>query len=113
MTCDALPAATRIGRPALRVTDLDGVVDFYRLVVGLELQTRTDATATLGAGGTPLLELERDPDAEPRGNRAGLFHTVFRIPSRAALGGGARTNPGEVAARRRVRPHRERGAVSL
>ena len=63
MTWDALPAATWIGRTALRVTDLDGVVDFYRSVVGLELQTRTDATATLGAGGTPLSELERDADA--------------------------------------------------
>ena len=82
----ALPARTRIGRTALRVADLDEVAAFYRDVVGLELQTRTDATATLGAGDTPLLELERDADAAPRGNRAGLFHTAFRVPSRTALG---------------------------
>ena len=81
-----LPAATQIGRAALRVTDLDRQVAFYRDVVGLELQARTDATATLGAGGTPLLELERDTDAGSRGNRAGLFHTAFRVPSRTALG---------------------------
>jgi catechol 2,3-dioxygenase len=83
---DSLPAATWIGRTALRVTELEEIVDFYQSVVGLELQTRTDATATLGAGGTPLLELECDPDAALRGNRAGLFHTAFRVPSRAALG---------------------------
>ena len=81
-----LPAATRIGRAALRVADLDRQLKFYRDVVGLELQTQTDATATLGAGGTPLLELERDTDAGSRGTRAGLFHTAFRVPSRTALG---------------------------
>jgi len=82
----SLPAATRIGRAALRVADLDEVTEFYRNVVGLEVQQRTDATATLGAGDTALLELQRDVDAEPRGNRAGLFHTAFRVPSRTALG---------------------------
>jgi catechol 2,3-dioxygenase len=82
----ALPAATRIGRAALRVADLDQQVEFYRDVVGLELRTQTDATATLGADGTPLLELERDTDAGSRGNRAGLFHTAFQVPSRTALG---------------------------
>lgn len=81
-----LPVATRIGRTALRVTDLDGAVAFYRDVVGLEIRNRTDTAATLGAGDAPLLELERDADAAPRGNRAGLFHTAFRVPSRTALG---------------------------
>lgn len=81
-----LPVATRIGRTALRVTDLDEVAAFYRDVVGLEIRNRTDTAATLGAGDAPLLELERDADAAPRGNRAGLFHTAFRVPSRTALG---------------------------
>ena len=51
---DALPAATRIGRTAFRVADLDAVVDFYREIVGLAVRERTASTATLGAGGTPL-----------------------------------------------------------
>ena len=82
----ALPETTRIGRTALRVADLDAEIDFYRDVVGLTVHDRTAATATLGVGGAPLLEVERDPDAGPRGTRAGLFHTAFRVPSRAALG---------------------------
>jgi catechol 2,3-dioxygenase len=82
----ALPEATRIGRTALRVADLDAEIEFYRDVIGLTLRDRTAATATLGAGGTPLLCLERDTDAGSRGNRAGLFHTAFRVPSRTALG---------------------------
>jgi catechol 2,3-dioxygenase len=83
----ALPATTRIGRAALRVADLEEVIEFYRDVVGLDIRNRTDTTATLGAGGTPLLRLEHDADAEPRGpRRAGLFHTAFSVPSRPALG---------------------------
>ena len=81
-----LPATARIGRAALRVTDLDGAIGFYRDVVGLAVQDHTPPTATLGAGSTPLVELEHAPDAAPRGNRAGLFHTAFRVPSRTALG---------------------------
>jgi catechol 2,3-dioxygenase len=82
-----LPAVARIGRTALRVADLDEEIAFYRDVVGVALHERTETTATLGAGEAPLLELQCDADAAPRGpHRAGLFHTAFRVPSRAALG---------------------------
>ena len=82
-----LPEATRIGRVALRVGDLGSVTDFYRDVVGLSVLARTGTTATLAAGGTPLLELTADPDAPERGPAdAGLFHAAFRVPSRGALG---------------------------
>ncbi|WP_066416233.1 VOC family protein [Halorubrum aethiopicum] len=82
-----LPAETRIGRVALRVGDLDATTAFYRDVIGLAVLARDGTTATLGAGGTPLLELTADPDAPERGRaNAGLFHTAFRVPSRAALG---------------------------
>jgi catechol 2,3-dioxygenase len=82
----ALPAAARVGRASLVVNDLDTVTAFYRDVVGLSVRHRGDATATLGAGGDPLLDLTEDPDAPPRPARsAGLFHTAFRVPSRAAL----------------------------
>lgn len=82
----ALPATTRIGRTGLRVADLDAEIEFYRDIVGLTLRDRTTATATLGAGGTPLVHLEHDADAGQRGNRPGLFHTALRVPSRTALG---------------------------
>ena len=84
---DRLPAETRIGRVALRVADLGETTAFYRDVVGLEPLDRGDDRAVLGVGGTPLLVLDRDPDRPERGpTDAGLFHTAFRVPSRAALG---------------------------
>lgn len=82
-----LPPDTRVGRTALRVADLDEQVAFYRDVVGLAVLARDDERATLGAGETPLLELDRDPDASARDRATtGLFHTAFRVPTRAALG---------------------------
>ena len=84
---DRLPAETRIGRAALRVADLDETTAFYRDVVGLAVLDRDDERATLGAGETPLLVLERDADRPARGRSdAGLFHTAFGVPSRPALG---------------------------
>ena len=82
-----LPAATRIGRTALRVGDLDELTAFYRDVVGLRVLDRADDVAHLGAGGTPLLTLER-AERTPRRHRsgAGLYHNAFRVPSRGALG---------------------------
>jgi catechol 2,3-dioxygenase len=79
--------STCVGRIALVVADLDSTAAFYRDVVGLEVQDRDGNRATLGAGGTPLVELRADPDAPARGaDEAGLFHTAFRVPTRAALG---------------------------
>ena len=85
-----LPVETAVGRTALVVSDLDPVVGFYRDVVGLAVRHRGGGRATLGAGDDPLLELTEDPDAPERPRRsAGLFHTAFRVPSRAALGDAA------------------------
>ncbi|MFC4248057.1 VOC family protein [Natribaculum luteum] len=82
-----VPDTARIGRTALVVADLEETTDFYRDVVGLAVQSRSETTATLGAGETPLLVLHRDEDAEPRRrDQAGLFHNAFRVPSRTALG---------------------------
>jgi catechol 2,3-dioxygenase len=87
MTDSMLPAGTRLGRVALGAGDLDRLVEFYESVVGLAVQHREADCATLGAGGSPLLELQADPDAPPRQpTAAGLFHTAFRVPDRAALG---------------------------
>ncbi|THE66833.1 VOC family protein [Salinadaptatus halalkaliphilus] len=83
-----LPAGTTIGRTALRVGELESMLEFYRDVVGLAVQTRGDHRATLGVDDTPLLELYRDETARPRAHaQAGLFHNAFALPSRAALGG--------------------------
>lgn len=82
-----VPDAARIGRTALTVADLDGTVEFYRHIVGLEVLTRDEMTATLGVDGTTLLVLVQDEDAASRGReQAGLFHNAFEVPSRTALG---------------------------
>ncbi|OIB56768.1 VOC family protein [Natrialba sp. SSL1] len=83
----ALPQDARIGRTALRVTDLAEMTEFYRTVVGLTVLRQSETTAVLGVSETPLLVLERDEDAADRHRSAvGLFHNAFRVPSREALG---------------------------
>lgn len=82
-----LPAKTRIGRTALRVTEIENMVEFYRSVVGLTVRTQSEQRATLGVDGSTLLVLEADADAPARQPpETGLFHTAFRVPSRSALG---------------------------
>ena len=82
-----LPATTTPGRVAYRVNDLDQVSRFYETVIGLDVQVTSEDRAVLGSGGDPLVVLDADPDAPPRGNdETGLFHTAFLVPSRAALG---------------------------
>jgi len=82
-----------IARVALRVSDLDRSIDWYGRVVGLALRERDNGRASLGApdGGPVLLELRAadQPGASPRA-AAGLFHTAFRYPTRAALGAALR-----------------------
>jgi catechol 2,3-dioxygenase len=83
----ALPQGTRIGRTALRVNDLGELTRFYRTVVGLSVLDESDTRSVLGVADTPLLILEEDAYAPTRHRSgAGLYHTAFRVPSRAALG---------------------------
>lgn len=76
-----------IARIRLAVRDLDRLRGFYATALGLTELAADGESATLGAGGRPLVELRRDAAARPRDPRgAGLFHTAFLLPSRAALG---------------------------
>lgn len=86
-TPNALPPSTRVGRVALRANDPERLAGFYRDVIGLDPMGREEGRTTLGTGEVPLLELLADPDAPEREpDETGLFHTAFRVPSRAALG---------------------------
>ncbi len=86
-TPNILPQGTRLGRTALRANDPATLTRFYCDVVGLELLRQSDDRTRLGVAGTPLLVLKRDEAAPERPrSSAGLFHTAFRVPSRAALG---------------------------
>jgi catechol 2,3-dioxygenase len=77
-----------VSRVALRVSDLDGSIDYYSRLAGLELRGRDAGGAALGApdGGPALLELRpaERPGRAPRA-AAGLFHTALRYPDRRRL----------------------------
>jgi catechol 2,3-dioxygenase len=75
-----------IGAVALAVRDPDRLVAFYRDVIGFAVLDRGTDTATLGAGGVPIVHLSHRPDAKPDDPReAGLYHTAFLMPTRADL----------------------------
>ncbi len=75
----------RIGAVGLVVRDLDLLTNYYKDLLGLTVQERTDKLARLGAGGVTILELEHRPDAKPDDERtAGLYHTAFLMPTREA-----------------------------
>jgi len=87
MDDDLIPPETGVGRVALTVGDVRKVAEFYESVVGLAVHDTDGERAVLGDGETALLELREDRSAPERPrSAAGLFHTAFRVPSRAALG---------------------------
>lgn len=80
-------APLEIGTVRLTVNDLAKVSDFYARAIGLEKLGGDGTTTRLGAGDRVLLELTQDRAARKSSPReAGLFHTAFLLPSRAALG---------------------------
>ena len=90
-------APLEIGRVALTVNDLAGARAFYEAVLGLDRLGGDGGVALLGAGDRAFLELREDRAARRSSpGEAGLFHTAFLMPSRAALGRWLR----HVAARR-------------
>ncbi|MGE0564684.1 MAG: VOC family protein [Pseudolabrys sp.] len=76
----------RIGETALAVRDLDRVADYYRVLLGLSEIERSADALRLGAGGVPILTLERRPHFRPDDPRAaGLYHNAFLMPTRLDL----------------------------
>jgi catechol 2,3-dioxygenase len=79
-------APVEIGRVVLTVNDLSRVAAFYQSALGLNRLSGDGASVLLGAGSRVLVELRGDPAARRAAPReAGLFHTAFLMPSRAAL----------------------------
>jgi catechol 2,3-dioxygenase len=80
-------APLEIARVALVVHDLPAVTAFYQRLLGLSTLSEGADRVSLGADGRTLIELIGDPAARRAGpDEAGLFHTAFLMPSRAALG---------------------------
>jgi catechol 2,3-dioxygenase len=84
----ALTRPAHIDTAHLMVADLPGVSGFYQDIVGLRPIEQSASGHVLGVAGVPLLTLSTDTAVAraPR-NAAGLFHTAFLVPDRAALGG--------------------------
>jgi catechol 2,3-dioxygenase len=81
----AIAAATRMGAVHLTVASLERSLDYYRTSIGLDVLEQSSDRATLGAGGTRLLELVEVPGAQPAPGRTGLFHFALLLPDRRSL----------------------------
>lgn len=80
-------APVEIASVTLTVHDLPKLSAYYEKLLGLHRLSGDGATVRLGLGTDVLLELRGDKAARKSDPReAGLFHTAFLMPSRAALG---------------------------
>jgi len=80
-----IPPDTHMGAVHLTVADLERSLAYYRESIGLDVLAQGDGRATLGAGGTRLLELVEEPGAQPAPGRTGLFHFALLLPDRPSL----------------------------
>ncbi len=79
-------APVEIGAVTLTVHDLPGIAGFYERALGLSRLSGDGTEVVLGAGSEAFLTLRADPAARAADpSEAGLFHTAFLMPSRAAL----------------------------
>jgi catechol 2,3-dioxygenase len=86
----ALPPNTMIGHVHLKVADLDRALEFYRDVLGFEVQQRYgDQAVFLGAGGyhhhIALNTWESLGGHPAPPGHTGLYHTAILLPDRASL----------------------------
>ena len=80
-------APVEIDHIALTVHDLSAMSAYYEGLLGLHRLSSDGETIRLGAANDVLLELRGDPAARRHARtEAGLFHTAFLMPNRAALG---------------------------
>lgn len=79
-------APVSVGHVALTAKDPVRVSEFYQSKLGLGLLSADGEVTVLGQGNRPLIELRKDAAAVHRPREAGLFHTAFLLPDRAALG---------------------------
>lgn len=80
-----ISAATRVGAVHLTVSDLARSLDYYERVIGLHVNERGGARATLGVGAEDLLVLIDQPGARPVRGYCGLYHFALLLPSRGDL----------------------------
>lgn len=84
-----LPDAAHVGRVDLQVSDLHRSIAYYEQVLGLQVYTATNETATMGPHDDhhPLVWLQTGSGVMPaRRGAFGLYHFAILLPERAALG---------------------------
>ncbi|HEU4808651.1 MAG TPA: VOC family protein [Homoserinimonas sp.] len=83
---DILAAGTAMGAVTLKVANLDRMIGYYQLGVGLSLLAQEGDSAILGRPGKPSLVLQLAPELKHASqNAAGLFHTAFLFDTKADL----------------------------
>jgi catechol 2,3-dioxygenase len=77
---------TTLGSATLAVADAQRSLRFYHDFLGFQILRREGQRIVLGAAGTPLLNLEAQPDLRPRPRATtGLYHVAILLPSRVDL----------------------------
>ncbi|MFG3705953.1 VOC family protein [Micromonospora sp. NPDC047670] len=89
MTTIAAPTDLKTGHVGLNVTDLARSVDFYRTVLGLEVQAEGKEEgrlfAFLGRDGRMLVALWQQSDGRFPTDRPGLHHLSFQVETMAEV----------------------------
>src|SRR5947209_14484554 len=80
-----LPDTLRLGPVHIVVSNLERSVAWYESALGLQLHAREDDRAELGDGDFVSVVLHEDPQAQPAGRHAGLYHYALLYPSREEL----------------------------
>jgi catechol 2,3-dioxygenase len=87
----AATAPTHVSKVGIKAKDADALSKYYQDVVGLREISRKGQSVILGAGETPLLEIEQASTVRADDpHSAGLYHTAFLLPARADLARWAR-----------------------
>ncbi|MEP7456904.1 VOC family protein [Phyllobacterium sp. SB3] len=81
----AATAPTHVSKIGIKAKDADALSAYYQDIVGLREISRKGQSITLGAGETPLLEIEQATVRADDPQSAGLYHTAFLLPERADL----------------------------
>jgi catechol 2,3-dioxygenase len=76
---------TRIGYVHLNVADLEGQLDLYQKVIGLQVHWQEGDAAGLGAGRHDLLRLTQVPEGRRYRGVTGIYHFAILLPDRRAL----------------------------
>jgi catechol 2,3-dioxygenase len=84
-TSSVIAPQTTVGPVHLTVADLEGSLEYYGRVIGLDVLARADGRASLGTGTSELLALVELPGAKPAYGYTGLYHFALLLPERADL----------------------------